>query len=373
MFRTFLLLKIHLLSFFHKLRHDFIREIVVGFCSLVLLGLFYYVFDDFLNVEVAKLSLAMRDRFAEALAWGILLVGAFFGGRWTKGFFVVPSSLFNRIALLGESPTVLRCLGVFHVIIVLASVFGPLWWFVDGVLIDWKRGKALAVFLVMLTLSSVSWLLKEPAPRDWQDKPSLSFSPLLALVQWRLRQIFFRNRVSQFCLGLSFLFTGVSLLAGFSGFPFVAVFCSSYIVGSLGACALAFQFSEDIQVGWVEKNLGISHEFYMHALSLSSIVVALLLAVCNSLAWSAGALSVGETQVVENGLKALTVTFIPGWMVPFAFFQIDARRPALTILVTFLSGLFVATAIYASWFSMLLLPLIVYYGYQSQEGRFYRA
>ncbi|MBI2603650.1 MAG: hypothetical protein HYW48_11415 [Deltaproteobacteria bacterium] len=373
MFRILLLLKIHLFSFVHRLRHDFIRELIVGLCSLVLLGLFYYIFDDFLNSELAKLSMAMRDRFAEVLAWGLLLGGAFSIGRWCRTFYAMPSSLVNRIEILGERPGVIRVLGVFHVFLLFMGVYGPLWWFVDTVLVAWMGAKTAVVFSILLLVSLGSWLMKERGAREGGKLSMFAGSPLLALVQWRLWQIFFRNRITQFCLGLSLLFMGISFLVGVAEIPFVAVFGSSFMVGFLGACALAFQYSDDVQYGWVEKSLGVSHRLYMHNLTLTATILALLLAVCNAFAWCIGAANSDAGQFFDQGLRAFAVTFIPVWMVPFALFQIDARRAALTILLTFLSGIFAATAVYATWFSLLLMPLIVYYGYQSQEGRFYRA
>ena len=40
----------------NKIRENLAREIVVGICAMVIFSLFFYVFNDFLNVEVKEIS-----------------------------------------------------------------------------------------------------------------------------------------------------------------------------------------------------------------------------------------------------------------------------------------------------------------------------
>ena len=82
-----------------------------------------------------------------------------------------------------------------------------------------------------------------------------------------------------------------------------------------------------------------------------------------------------EDRMYPLTLKGLEVfiTFTPVFLVPFAIFQIDGRRAIIQVMSIILASIFICTGIYASLFSIVLLPVVAYYGINSQDGRFYRA
>jgi hypothetical protein len=58
---------------------------------------------------------------------------------------------------------------------------------------------------------------------------------------------------------------------------------------------------------------------------------------------------------------------------PGLLFQIDPRRPAVQILIVFMAGLFIGTAVIAHWLAVLLIPLLATWAQRYQADRFYRA
>ncbi len=370
------LLALHVLSFFHKLWHNFIRECVVALCSLILLALFYYVFNDFLNQEVRKISPKMRDDFAMVLAWILIFAGAFSGGRLIRAFFVSPRSLFKTIQLFGEEPAVRKTLALFHICLVLSVIYGPIWYVVNTMLVTWSLGKSLLYGFMMVLVSLSASLLgdrKSTQGKGWH--PSINIGSRQAMVRWRLRILFSRNRVAQFCFGLFLLCALLMACTAYLALPFIAAFAIAFWGGFLGSCALCFQFGEDLQAGWLEKSSGVSHRHYMDTLFIVAGLVGSLLGILHATLWWLGALPYKPMVLpqIAGTLRIFLITATPCWIVPAVLFQIDARRVLIPILTSFLVGLFVATAIYASWFAVALLGLIAYYGYTSQEGLFYRA
>lgn len=371
------LLGIHVLSFFHKLRHDLIRELVVAFCSLILLALFYYVFNDFLNTEVKNISIPMRDYFAQTLAYILMVVSAFSAGRLIRSFFVNPQSLFQSTRFLGENPFARKCLAVFHTLLILCLVYIPIWKLIDAKLVQWSALRIAVSSCMMLLISLLAAFLRETpernhVPETSKRKPT---SSLKAMLYWRLQILLKRNKLTQFCFFLFLLCNTILGLASYLSLPFVAAFAISFWGGFLGACALSFQCAEDLDTSYLEKSSGVSHDTYLRMLFALSLILGTGLASLHALTW---AVMKVFTQTLDLGvlldsLRIFFITGIPSWIVPAVLFQIDGRRALISILASFLVGIFIATAIYASWFSLVLLALIAYYGFSSQEGRFYRA
>ena len=336
---------IHLFSFFHKLRHDLARELVLGFCSLIILSLFYYVFNDFLNSEVKSFSPTMRDAFASVLAWILLLASAFAVGRLWRAFLHDPRSLLKTSLLIGESPSVSKALIGFHSILVALLVYLPVWLFVGTVLVNWSLGKQLLVTALMLVFTTLSAMLKKQLDQDIQDKVPLpeSGSVFVVICHWRLYLMFWRKPLTQFALALFGLCLVLLCFAVAKSVPFAAKFILCFWGGFMGSCALCFQFSDDLEASYLEKSAGVSHATYLKTLVASSLFVALLLASLNALAYvmvSSLSGGLGMNEAVD-ALRLFFVTAVPPWLVPNLLFHLDARRPVLPLLVCFLVGLFV--------------------------------
>ena len=128
MIRALSLLKIVITGALNRLRFDLAREIVVLISGGVVVATFAYIINDFLNVQIQGLSQVMRDRFAEPLAVGLLLVcafkaGAFIRAEWSNS--ETPSRMAN---FLGERPETIRIYKTLHALLVLLVLHGGGWW-----------------------------------------------------------------------------------------------------------------------------------------------------------------------------------------------------------------------------------------------------
>lgn len=371
------LLYIHTKSFFHKVRSDLMREIVIGFSTLILLSLFYYVFNDFLNTELKKISTSMRETFAEALAAILLLSLSWASGKSLRSFFKNQLSLLHFSKFLGEKPWERKVLAFYHIFLTFLFFYTPGFWIVQYRLVSWPSRKVVLIFFGAMTLSLIIALLRKNTRENEARKLILASqsSALKTLVLWRLQILCFRNRLSQFCFFLAGIFLCLHLIAIYLHFPFPSFFLICFGSGLLTSCSLSFQFSEDLKSSDLEKSSGVSHKDYLLSLCLSSAIVAIFIGGIFSATYFLFKLILSENSgpLIFETLKIFFMTALPSFLVPNVFFQIDGRRAFFPILTTFLLSLFVSSAIYASMFSLVLFPIIAYYGWTSQNDRFYRA
>ena len=124
-------------AFLHKLYYDFARELVVGISATVILGTFLYVFNDFLNVQVSSVSANMRAVFAEAAAYGLLLLSSAFLVRTLRRDFWSQDSLQYVAARFGEDPRVIRVYLLLRCSTTIVVVVGLTWWLNYRYLINW--------------------------------------------------------------------------------------------------------------------------------------------------------------------------------------------------------------------------------------------
>jgi hypothetical protein len=361
-------------------RYEFIQELIVVICSAVVFALFYYVFNDFLNVEIQQISQAMRDRLGEWAAYLILGITAIFSGRHCGRMIVHPNNLATYVSFMGESPVNIRRLHIATTLSFLAFIYASAWYLVNFSVYQWPPLQSAAILGLMVLLSTISGSLNLRVPqKNFEPNPSplltsSTLSAVKAMFHWRFRQMIYRNPLTQICLALAIL---SALLPGFVAFsqgPLFVAILSAYLTGTLLATALSFQVAYDLSYAWLERNLGVSHDRYMTTLMTLAILIGLLPALMTGGLWLAGSANHGglQLQSVEEAFKIAVITMIPPWLLPHVVFQIDGRRPAIQIVILILVGLFLITAVYAHWLGLLLLPLVKYYADQSQDGRFYR-
>lgn len=391
--RALIMLGLSVKAFFHRLRHDFAREIVVGFSSLIILATFFYVFNDFLNVEVASLSLGMRASFAK-VATAVTMVGvAVFAGKLMAQARYGERTISSFARVAGEENGVIVIFYSLHGALVIVLCHGIGWWITQRWLFALPTGPGVATGLLMLGVTTAFALRRPIGPQHdpsstqtkrelftWGQLPTKS-----ALVSWRLGQIVFRHRLSRLCLGFGALLLIPVLWSGLIGTPpFVGV-TSGLGAGFVASLALIFFVMDDIGQAWTERGAGVSHGQFVSAYEVLSwrigcgyaVVGAGLFLLANYLRLSE-IVNIGPKGNTGGGVlgdagKVFCVTLLPFLTAPWLMFQIDARRPWITAVVTLLVNLFVGTAIIASWLSIILIPILRYYGLQSQNGRFYRA
>jgi hypothetical protein len=373
--RSFQLYKISLLSAYHRLRYDFARELVVAICAAVILATFGYIFNDFLNVKVKELSPPMRHAFANACAWFGLALATIVTIRLIRVARYSANSLGETALRMGEWPAAVMTFVWLRSVTILAVTYAVVWLLIWHYLVQWPFLKITIIQLVLLTLVAAAQLL--PPPRTIQERTLIPLLPtswqgsqLATLVKWRLVQIVKRNRLTQTCLAIGLVLVLFAAVVGISSAPVVAVIFVCMVGGIFGSMALAFQLQEDLNYAWSERCMGIDHRSFEHAYTVIGSLLGIALG-----SIPAVALMIGHPDLegLSTALKALIITWIPFFAFPSLMFQIDGRRPALQAVQITIVALFLGTAVLASWFSVIILPIFRYYVSGVQQGRFYRA
>ncbi|RZA13441.1 MAG: hypothetical protein EOP10_29730 [Proteobacteria bacterium] len=212
----------------------------------------------------------------------------------------------------------------------------------------------------------------------YKDKPLPSFKPLLSdaqatriqtLIDWRWKQIFLRNRIAKLCLGLAFALQIVSGILLFLGAPFPLAVLLAMASGILLACGPSFQLQEDMRAIWFERQVGSSHEEYVSVYQRICLRLALVFGLSALIIAFA---SRGFEAPIET-LKLFAITALYPVLLPAVMFQIAPERPTLQIMTMTLIGLFLGTAIFAHWASVVIIPIAMTYAKQYQQNNFYRS
>ncbi len=358
----------------HRIFNDLLSEIVVAISSLVLFMTFLYVFNDFLNVQVASLSEIMRTKFASTIAWVLYLVAGLAGGRIARTERLAIESFSSFAKWIGAPSYQIsifnflrNCtlIGLPHLAALALS---------DRYLFNLNFQDAVGPESMMLVLSLAVWQF--PKTKDKHDSvdPSAPQAPD-SMISWRLKQMLSRSLIGKICVAMSGLFVAMMCIAFLSPAPPFVGALAAYVAGNLIAFVLIFQTAEDLQYAWMERALGVSHADFVDCYNKIAIRFSFILGgTCFVLALICGIYS-GTTAVemAPHALKAAIIATLPILITPWLGFQIDARRPAIAIMIMIIVGIFLSTAVLAHWLGLVLVPILRYYAMTYQEGRFYRA
>jgi hypothetical protein len=366
--RTARLIIQHNKQSFTRIRYDWGRELVVIASTGILLGLFYYMFHDFLQDKLNDLPSHLREMIATRLRAVVTLgLGLWVGGRLASLFRDEPG--WADFALRsGEDPWVVRAFRLAQSLILIVVSYGIFWYFFQPQLNLQMGSLALAALTFAITRTrkeGVRAQTLKPILRDAEE------SRARTLRSWRWFQIVQRNRLCRLCLGISLV---VQLLIGVMhglGWPLVLTVLATMLSSALLAWAVAFQLEEDMRAIWFERQLGCSHEEFVKVyeeicwmlglgLALLSLVTALVTGVP------------GRAPLTE-WLKLLPIAALFPIITPAIMFQVAPERPLLQILITGLIGLFLGTAIFAHILSIFLVPIAITYAKNYQKDNFYRS
>lgn len=368
--RSLYLLRTQLFSLFHKVRHDLAGEIVVAMCGVILAATFFYVFRDFIQEQVKELSEEMFQSFAQVTGHVILAATA---GAMARSLRQArrphAPSLAHTAHLLGEEKRTLFAFQVLwqSTIVVLIVAIGIS---AGAIIIGQDRMLEMvllpgALYLV-LGLGAGLWPQNTQQSDVGGDKGPLTRSP--SLFTWRLKW-WRSSRLAHLSLTLGLGAFGLTWMGASSGMPaFVPAACA-FAAGLLWAIPLTFQLAADLEVAWVERSLGVSHAEFFHTYQRIGMLLGGVAAVLAALIL----LISGTDYTVWEIVSAAGAAATPALVEPAVMFQIDAKRPVITLMILVLVSVFIGTAIIAHPLSLLLLPIVNYYAATSQEGRFYRA
>ncbi len=361
-----------------RLRYDLAHEIVLIFCSLVVLTLFSYVFHDFLFDELKHLDEAF---FAAAVGTGtvilFLLMSLALGRKTAAHIYGATPSWHNFSVSLGELPSISTAQRI--ILLVVEHLVG---W---GCLLAIVRFKRIAlsptVLATTVALSLSVWVgaffyFRKQSTTSPRPLIPTGRKPIPVMTRWRYFTMVKRNRTSRLCLGGVALLGVMWLILDLRSAPPVVLGFLAFLLGLGVTFAVAFQLADDLPACWLEKNAGISHSDFVKtyddlcrglAIGLFCLVLSLGLGShLQELPKNSTALFLQHAQV------ALMATVSP-LIFPSLMLQIEGRKPIVQLLTTMLLGLFLATAVYVNPLAFLLVFLLRHFAFDAQKERFYRA
>jgi hypothetical protein len=145
------------------------------------------------------------------------------------------------------------------------------------------------------------------------------------------------------------------------------------LLGILTVAQLATLFARNLQNPFCEREAGISHDDFWWTLWKISIglgaITTCILLVHVLRTWMMGA----STQEVTHSFASALYPLIYAASVPTVLLQVNVRRPLLTIGMGVLCGFISSTSLLVSpALVIFIIPLLSYFGWTSQQGRFYR-
>ncbi len=375
-----MLLALSAKAFIHRLYYDFIRELIVVICGLVIFATFLYVFNDFLNVEIKTLSTKMRAVFAEAVAVFTLCIACFSYVRMLGSQKQLKHSYQYTAHRMGETKINIKAFVSIRSLILYSVCFGSAWFFIVTYLVSWPLAKVVIAQIIATLLIGLIKVFPTKSNKtseltDSKEITSNYPSKISALTHWRVRQIFLRNHLTQASLAISLLFSIMTALLVVRSAPEIAYIFAGFISGYFASLSLAFQLQEDLKYSWAEKFMGVSHEEFISSYTRVSLMTGSAAAIIPVTMMLLTSTTASETAFfsISNSLKLFVVIGLPSYITPMLMFQIDGRKPSIQAITVALIGLFLATAIYAHWLGIIALMIFKYYANNSQYGRFYRA
>jgi len=363
----------------HRLRHDLARELTFAVASGVLMATFFYVFNDFLNVQVATLSHPMHERFAQLASLTMMLITAASTATWLRQERLASRGVRQMGLLLGEDQATLTAWSWLYALTLLGLSHGLCWWVIARWLTLWSPlATAIQEGLMLLLTAVVMRLPGGGEPKLRPDAPLSSHQGLgFTLYIWRLKQMLQRNRASQLSLAIGVLFLMFITMTTLRGLPLFAQAVSALAAGYTSTAALYFQLASDLSSAWTERGSGITHDRFVRTYIWLGATLGASYALGALLAYLVGAAVHGTCNVdaatLGQALQIAAVTLVPGLIAPMLGLQVDGRRSGTNLLLLLIATLFIGTAVFAHWLGLVLIPILGSFALKSQAGRFYRA
>ena len=375
--RVSYIVKISLWATLRRIRYDFAREIVVGVSALVLGALFLYIFNDFINVKALYVSGGSQKALAGAAALLLLLVASvFLRGRLAAegmGRGVVCRFLGDQ----GETPAVIKAFLAIRAIALPIIVYAICWLVIERYFAVWSLSSMAGIQAILVAVLAMSLKVgggtqrAKGVPRALLNLDEIGrIGKNATLLRWRGRQLLLRNRVSRFSLCVAALFLLLALCCRIMAAPLLLAAAASLMVGIFLATAMCMQVAEDLKCGWMEPFMGISHRMFVNSYYLIGTLLGGAFGLVEALFYLASGAPGGFATMIQ-AMQLLAIVMVFPLLAPSLLFQLDARRPILTIFAGTLIALFIGTAIYVHLASVLILPVVVYYADDYQNNRFY--
>lgn len=349
-----------------RLRHNWGQELVALVAVAVFTALFVYMFRDFLTRRLTTVSESTRQLFMMmglSVAW-MALVSAVRQQRR------IVNEYEEWMRFQGEFPPWPQVFRILLWVAILTFTLGIWIWLTHG----WYELLAPGLWIVHAVLAAVLFGIPTRDPQQATRRYGLAVSVVktdakrsTALQRWRLAQMFGRDPVTHLCL---VAMAATMILLGWlrtSGAPSVVSFALALVVGILSCWPLTRQCREDLNQAWIDRSIGVSHQEFIGTYRRIAYGMAVALALLIGIAHRLG------PDDWLGTLQIMGVAITPLLLCPDMLLQIDGRRPAVTMMVLSLAGLFLGTAVFVHIASLALVGIAIYYAGQYQRNFYYRA
>lgn len=358
-----------------KVKYKLLETLVSLLSAAIIFVLFLYIASDFSKFKLHHVSKNYSELMSYTLTWIFSCTAAIWSGLIIKKNFIPTSPFFKNWKSFGVDSKVIILSSTLTRVLFFLICFIPIELSVYHYLSPnlsfhfqsyfWLLNTSILGFVSKLDLFKCI----NPAPaRVFLRFQSKFTHPITHLILWRYAQLFgLKNKNSLLILlGLLTLTTSPAI---WNLIEPVSVLLA--LLGSLLCClGVHFQFNQDLKLAWVEKQAGISHSQFYLSLLLSQTIMATLNTTIVLLS-SSICLYLNHANYEIMSLLWM-IPFIPSFIAPQLFFQIDHRQPIIFVLAIVLSSLFWLTAVYALSWMIFIFPLILIYGYQAQQDRYFR-
>jgi hypothetical protein len=328
--------------------------------GLCLTGLFAYIFGDFFSSEFSTMheSHLLELRTAIVVLSSVLLGSL--SGKWHLASVEGEFSLLPFVKWMGLSSIYQRryqiCLAIFFVCLTIAMSLA-----VSSFLRPASCILPAVGGLVFQWVGFLVWRLRK-AKRELNSPRQIH--------DWRRHQFLNRAIPGRGLVMLS-IFAATALPAAVRmGRGVLIVELLAIVVGLIAAVGLVNAMASDIGGAWFERQAGLSHDEWVQSWQHIANSVALILGLmgCVAVVSSGGSLDISS----DWWTLPFLVGFLP-WLMPSMVFQIDAGSRHINIMIASMLALFVGTAIMATSWALIAVPIIRTQARLYQRGRFYRA
>ncbi|MDD9950060.1 MAG: hypothetical protein OXT67_00700 [Zetaproteobacteria bacterium] len=367
----------HMCALRRRLLHKLLETIVTLFSSAVIAALFVYVAADFANQKLAMAA----PFYGFYVGWGFTCITSI-GLTWwlgkEAGPFVDPQHPFYLYwQSRGLPPQVLTHARCLQLLLLLLLLYLPLQGGILRVMAPDPYHPLSIAVLLLSTGVMISWVLYHSTTSAHRSPQTLRHtyhslpqsSPPRILIRWRLLQSVYNQRPGRILAWVvsGLLFSTPFLWASYQPFAVLLALTS----GVIGSCGCLYSYLQGLKLAWMEKQTGLSHSQFYLSLLCTHLLAAGAASVCMLLGYGCTAAYTGELPELRAYVIPLASGWVPFLVAPQLFFHLRHNNFMVYILANTLLSLFWATAVYAVWWTLLIFPFVIQYGYQSQQDRFY--
>lgn len=347
---------------------DLGKHLTLFASAAALVALFFYIFKDFVGEQIASFSPELARNILKFLS---LLVSAFAGitaASTTAKLSVLPRSLIPMMKRVGSPDDALKKQSVAAIMLplMMAALFSGLW----SLLL--KADNILASVLTSIAVGCVFRFFNRNKSEQIVEPTSAEISngqkDAKDITDWRRHQLLRHKMPGKGLMKLAMV-GGVLLPVASLAHPHHFLLGSvALCVGLVASFGIIYAVAADLPGSWFEKQAGLTHADWLNSWQRVATTLALILMLCGLTAFALVPANERTAALALPVLPAFTV-----WLTPSLVLQIDGRAKSANLLVMILVGLFIGTAMMATPWAALVIPILKSQAAGYQNSRFYRA